>query len=153
MRCSARLFCQGSPLRSDERLTHALTARTAMRRARLEEHLLFLAAHTPQKKQKTNRKGISHEQSQHVISLWIGRIVATPGALLALEKLDKPQASFLPVTILALGRLGREGRQENARSLEHGFRLLSAYKTWQRKTVGHHRSRPSVTTLLLPSEY
>jgi hypothetical protein len=53
------LFCQGSPLRSDERLTPPpLTARTAMRRGASRKSIcFFLRLTTPQKKQKTKQKG------------------------------------------------------------------------------------------------
>ena len=85
----------------------------------------------------------------------LGRIVATPGALLALEK-----AGQSPGDVLARhhggdwGDLDEHDRQENARSLEHGFRLLSVYNTvaGEKLWVITEADR-SVTTLLLPSEY
>jgi hypothetical protein len=52
------------------------------------------------------------------------------------------------------GELSDEDRKENDYSLEHGFRLLSAYKT----NTGEGlwiitEADRSVTTLLLPQEY
>ena len=82
----------------------------------------------------------------------LGQIVATPGALLALEKAGQSPGEFLARH--HSGDLEEEDRQENARSLEHGFRLLSAYKTvaGEKLWVITEADR-SVTTLLLPSEY
>jgi len=50
--------------------------------------------------------------------------------------------------------LDDEDRKENEYSLEHGFRLLSAYKTnaGDRLWIITEADR-SVTTLLLPEEY
>src|SRR5713101_6306631 len=60
----------------------------------------------------------------------LGQIVATPGALLALEKAGQSPGEFLARHHSGdWGDLKEEDRQENARSLEHGFRLLSTYKT------------------------
>ena len=60
----------------------------------------------------------------------LGRIVATPGALLALEKAGQSPGEFLARHHGGdWGDLDEQDRQENARSLEHGFRLLSVYNT------------------------
>jgi len=85
----------------------------------------------------------------------LGQIVATPGALLALEKAGQTPGEFLARHHSGdWGDLEEEDRQENTRSLEHGFRLLSAYKTvaGEKLWVITEADR-SVTTLLLPSEY
>ena len=85
----------------------------------------------------------------------LGQIVATPGALLALEKAGQSLREFLARHHSGdWGDLEEEDCQENARSREHGFRLLSAYKTvaGERLWVITEADR-SVTTLLLPSEY
>jgi hypothetical protein len=66
----------------------------------------------------------------------LGQIVATPGALLALEKAGQSPGEFLARHHSGdWGELEEEDRQENARSLEHGFRLLSAYKTVAREKL------------------
>ena len=86
----------------------------------------------------------------------LGRVVATPGALAALEK-----AGQQPQDVLARhvhgdwGDLCDEDRNENRLSLERGFRLLSSYRTCTGDTkvwVITEADR-SVTTILLPEEY
>ena len=52
------------------------------------------------------------------------------------------------------GDIPDEDRQENEYSLQHGFRLLSSYRTNAKETIWVvTESDRSVTTLLLPSEY
>jgi len=85
----------------------------------------------------------------------LGQIVATPGALAALKKAGQQPGEFLTRHINRdWGDLDEEDRKENQYSLEHGFRLLSAYKTnaGDRLWIITEADR-SVTTLLLPEEY
>jgi len=85
----------------------------------------------------------------------IGQIVATPGALAALKKAGQQPGEFLTRHVRReWGDLPDEDRRENEYSLEHGFRLLSAYKTnaGDRLWIIREADR-SVTTLLLPEEY
>ena len=85
----------------------------------------------------------------------LGQIVATPGALAALKKAGQQPREFLTRHINRdWGDLDEEDRKENEYSLEHGFRLLSAYKTdaGDRLWIITEADR-SVTTLLLPEEY
>ena len=85
----------------------------------------------------------------------LGQIVATPGALAALRKAGQQPGEFLTRHINRdWGDLDEEDRKENEYSLEHGFRLLSAYKTnaADRLWIITEADR-SVTTLLLPEEY
>ena len=85
----------------------------------------------------------------------LGQIVATPGALAALKKAGQQPGEFLTRHINRdWGDLDEEDRKENEYSLEHGFRLLSAYKTnaGDRVWIITEADR-SVTTLLLPEEY
>src|SRR5438046_10499135 len=82
----------------------------------------------------------------------LGQIVATPGALAALKKAGQQPGEFL--TRHVNRDLSYEDRKENEYSLEHGFRLLSSYRT----NAGDKlwiitESDRSVTTLLLPEEY
>ena len=82
----------------------------------------------------------------------LGQVVATPGALTALQKAGQQPGEFL--TRHVNRDLFDEDRKENDHSLEHGFRLLSAYRT----DAGDKlwiitESDRSVTTLLLPEEY
>ena len=60
----------------------------------------------------------------------LGQIVATPGALAAIKKAGQRPGEFLTRHINRdWGDLDEEDRKENEYSLEHGFRLLSTYKT------------------------
>ena len=86
----------------------------------------------------------------------LGQIVATPGALAALKKSGQQPGEFLErSTLVASGAiLSCEDRKENDYSLEHGFRLLSAYRTHAGDKLWIiTESDRSVTTLLLPEEY
>ena len=85
----------------------------------------------------------------------LGQVVATPGALEALEESGQEPIEFLRRHMRGdWGQLDKEDIQENEYSLKHGLRLLSSYRTnngtkiwviteWDR----------SVTTLLKPEEY
>ena len=60
----------------------------------------------------------------------LGQIVATPGALVALEKAGQTPMEFLTRHVRGdWGELCEEDRKENQISLERGFRLLSSYRT------------------------
>jgi len=85
----------------------------------------------------------------------LGQIVATPGALASLKKAGQQPGEFLTRHINRdWGDLDEEDRKENEYSLEHGFRLLSAYKTnaGDRLWIITEADR-SVTTLVLAEEY
>ena len=85
----------------------------------------------------------------------LGQVVATPGALEALE-----EAAVVPAALLGRhlvgdwGEVPPEDAAENELSVKQGFRILSAYtlptgvKVW----IITEADR-SATTLLLPSEY
>ena len=84
-----------------------------------------------------------------------GRIVATPGALAALEEAGESPGIFLKRHLTGdWGEVDDHDRRENELSVVQGFRLLSAYtlsngtKLW----IITEADR-SATTLLLPSEY
>lgn len=84
-----------------------------------------------------------------------GQVVATPGALEALDEAGQTPFEFLARHVVGdWGNLDEQDRQENERSLQVGARLFSAYQTsaGQRLWVITEHDR-SVTTLLLPSEY
>jgi hypothetical protein len=85
----------------------------------------------------------------------LGRIVATPGALKALEKAKQLPAEFLDRYVNGdWGELDDEDKRENESSVERRFRILSAYTTsaGERIWVVTEADRSS-TTILLPSEY
>ena len=80
----------------------------------------------------------------------LGQIVATPGAVAALKK-----GEFLRRHVNRdWGDLSKEDRKENEYRLEHGFRLLSAYRTQAGDKLWIiTESDRSLTTLLLPEDY
>ena len=85
----------------------------------------------------------------------LGQIVATRGALAALKKTGQQPGEFLTRHVnREWGELRDEDRKEKEYSLEHGFRLLSAYRTnaGDRLWIITEADR-SITTLLLPEEY
>ena len=85
----------------------------------------------------------------------LGQIVATPGALAALEKAGQQPHEFLSRHVHGeWGNVPDEDRTENQFSLERGFRLLSSYCTAANETVWViTEADRTVTTLLLPEEY
>jgi hypothetical protein len=85
----------------------------------------------------------------------LGRIAATPGALAALGEAGQMPHEFLDRHARGdWGEVDAADGRENDRSVRHGFRILSAYKTHlgEKLWVITEADR-SVTTLLLPSEY
>jgi hypothetical protein len=84
-----------------------------------------------------------------------GRIVATPGALALLERVQKSPSEFLSRHLRGdWGDLCQEDKAENELSLKHDFRLLSSYPVTETDTLWIiTEADRSVTTLLLPSEY
>ena len=85
----------------------------------------------------------------------LGQIVATPGALAALEKAGQQPQDFLARHIHGdWGDLCDEDRNENQLSLEQGFRLLSSYRTLADVTLYViTEADRAITTILLPEEY
>src|ERR1035438_5905254 len=84
-----------------------------------------------------------------------GQIVATPGALAALERAKQPPTCFLARHAIGdWGELEPTDVAENKYSLIHGFRLLSSYQTnaGEKLWIITEADR-SATTLLLPEEY
>jgi len=58
----------------------------------------------------------------------LGQVVATPGALSVLEKAEQHPAEFLDRHVNGdWGEVPEADKQENERSVEQGFRILSAY--------------------------
>lgn len=85
----------------------------------------------------------------------LGQVVATPGALEALEQAGQLPHEFLLRHVSGdWGRLDEHDWQENERALVQGIRLFSGYET----TLGTRiwvitEWDRSATTILLPSEY
>jgi hypothetical protein len=85
----------------------------------------------------------------------LGRIVATPGALAALERAADTPAGFIRRHVSGdWGTLDPEDHAENERSVAAGCRLLSAYNLSDgtRIWVITEADRSS-TCMLLPEEY
>ena len=85
----------------------------------------------------------------------LGQIVATPGALSALERAKQPPTCFLARHAIGdWGELEPTDVAENEYSVVHGFRLLSSYRTdaGDRLWIITEADR-SATTLLLANEY
>ena len=85
----------------------------------------------------------------------LGRIVATPAALKALEEANQNPFEFLERHQAGdWGELCEDDKSENEFSLKNGFRILSAYRTRHDVKVWViTEADRSVTTLLLPHEY
>ena len=85
----------------------------------------------------------------------LGQMVATPGALAALEKAGQQPGDFLARHVTGdWGEAPPEDVEENEFSLRYGFRLLSAYRTsaGDKLWVITEADRSS-TCILLPEEY
>ena len=91
----------------------------------------------------------------------LGQVVATPGALAALEEAGQTPPHFLELHASgAWGDLDRDDRETNEQAIAHEddperrARVLSSYKTRTGAKIWviteHDRS---VTTILLPEEY
>src|ERR1700720_2072445 len=111
-----------------------LTARTARRLAPPGRAFAFNAplSAVPLRSKKTKpTKGVfPMQQISKQPAFELGQIVATPGALAALKKAGQQPGEFLTRHVnREWGDLSDEDRKENEYSLEHGFRLLSAYRT------------------------
>lgn len=93
-------------------------------------------------------------QIQQVARFSLGRVVATPGALHALDR-----AGMGALPLLARhqsgdwGQVDAEDRQTNEQALAHGWRLLSAYEVGGAKVWIITEADRSATTVLLPEEY
>lgn len=90
----------------------------------------------------------------------LGQVVATPGALEALEKSGQSPQFFLEKHQSGdWGNVCAEDKMLNDQSLIDGSRILSAYKTlmgdrlWLITEAVGDDGRRSSTTILLPSEY
>jgi hypothetical protein len=85
----------------------------------------------------------------------LGQIVATPGALAALDEAGQSANEFLERHQSGdWGDVGAEDWNENELSVREGFRVLSSYtlSTGKKLWIITEADR-SATTLLLPDEY
>jgi hypothetical protein len=85
----------------------------------------------------------------------LGQLVATPGALRALNDAGQEPLEFIQRHVSGdWGEVNEEDKQENEFSVTHGFRILSAYRTAKGEKIWLiTEAARSATTILLPSEY
>jgi hypothetical protein len=85
----------------------------------------------------------------------IGQLVATPGALTAVEQSGDNMASYIHRHVQGdWGELCADDILENEFSLQNGLRLLSAYRLKDGTKIWIiTEADRSVTTVLLPEEY
>ena len=98
---------------------------------------------------------MSQGHSQNNAKFPLGRIVATPGALRALEEASQDPMEFLQRHQSGdWGELCEQDKRENVFSLKNGYRLLSAYSTRTNTKIWIiTESDRSATRLILPHEY
>ena len=103
--------------------------------------------------EKQHNTSSSNPQSTPLFAL--GRMVATPGALAAIEAADQIPLDFLVRHARGdWGTICEEDRRENELALKKGFRLMSVYKTNAGATIWViTEADRSATTILLPAEY
>jgi hypothetical protein len=118
-------------------------------------HARLLAAPVGNKTQTHNKESSEMQKTERKPLFDLGQLVATPGALAALEKSGQSPMDFLSRHVTGdWGDIPEEDRKENQFSLEKGFRLMSSYKTTAQDVVWViTESSRSHTTLLLPDEY
>ena len=94
-------------------------------------------------------------KNQSLSKFHLGRVVATPGALRALEEAYQNPFEFLARHQAGdWGELCEEDKRENEFSVRNGFRILSAYRTRNNTKIWViTEADRSATTLLLPEEY
>lgn len=90
----------------------------------------------------------------------LGQLLATPGALAALQRTQQTPAEFLVRHARGdWGDVCDEDKRLNDQSLEDGSRLLSAYltsdgeKLWVITEAADDAGHRLATTILLPEEY
>ena len=90
----------------------------------------------------------------------LGHVVATPGAIEAMEEAGQPPAYFLDRHVAGdWGEVSPDDWQLNDDALRDGSRVLSAYRTlkgvklWVITEETDDNGHREATTLLLPDEY
>jgi hypothetical protein len=102
----------------------------------------------------------SSEQEDDMHKFSLGQIVATPGALSALEESRQAPGAFLQRHRNGdWGIVNADDRRANEEALQTGARLLSAYKTtlgrkiWVITEAAGDDGRRASACLLLPEDY
>jgi hypothetical protein len=85
----------------------------------------------------------------------LGRTVATPGALEALERAGETPLPYLVRHVAGdWGDLDQDDKAENEAAVDDGLRILSAYRISDDSRIWViTEADRSVTTVLLPEEY
>ncbi len=84
----------------------------------------------------------------------LGRVMATPGALQALERLGMGALPLLARHQSGdFGDMDAEDWKANEEAIRHGWRVFSSYELGEGKIWVITEADRSVTTLLLPEEY
>lgn len=90
----------------------------------------------------------------------LGRVVATPGAIEALEQAGQHPWEFLSQHVQGQwGELSEDDQSANNQAVQDGSRILSAYtlktgvKVWVITEATDDNGSRSATTILLPDEY
>jgi hypothetical protein len=107
----------------------------------------------PQMPEKGGDPNVENEEFKPLFRL--GQLVGTPGAIKALQDAEQDPLELLYRHVSGdWGVLDDEDKKENEFSVEHGFRILSAYEleTGVKVWVITEADR-SATTILLPGEY
>ena len=91
----------------------------------------------------------------HETQFELGWLVATPGALAALEAANQQVIEFIQRHLSGdWGEVSAEDARENEFSVINGFRILSAYKLRSGVKIWIiTEADTSATTILLPEEY
>ena len=103
---------------------------------------------------------MSKERRSTPVSFPLGQLLATPGALSALEESKQSPAVFLDRhTQGDWGEVCESDKKLNDESLVDGSRLMSAYRTaagvriWIITEAADDDGQRAATTILLPEEY
>ena len=99
-------------------------------------------------------------KTKEEVRVQLGQIVATPGALEAMERNNTNGFGFIQRhSVGDWGEICPEDKEANYASLETGARLMSAYslgdgtKIWVITEAKDDQEKRQATTLLLPEEY
>lgn len=104
---------------------------------------------------ETDKQIDAGEEMEGLPLFGLGQIVATPGALKALQEAGQSPDEFIDRHVSGdWGDLEKFDRQQNERAIREGLRVFSVYRTKKGKRlyVITELDR-SATTILLPAEY
>jgi hypothetical protein len=94
------------------------------------------------------------------VTFHLGQLLATPGALQALQESGQRPGDFLSRHLRGdWGQVCAEDRELNDQALRDGGRLLSAYRTlkgqkvWVITEAADDEGHRAATTILVPDEY